>query len=114
MIEYTRHEFSRRTKGWIWGRARGCCEKCGIDVTNRVHHFDHIEPDWISGRDDMNNGQLLCVQCHKDKTKKDKAIIAKSKRIIDKRSGALTSRNIIPGSKRSPWKHKMRGGWERR
>ncbi len=115
MREYTRAEFSRTTKRWIYARANGHCEKCGIDVSTRVHHFDHVDPSWISGNNKLENGALLCVECHKEKTKLDKGIIAKSKRIIDKRSGALTTRYPpMPGTKRSGWKHKMSGRWERR
>ena len=47
----------------------GHCVKCG---TFRISlHRDHIIPRWKGGSDDPVNIQLLCANCHEDKTRED-------------------------------------------
>lgn len=44
------------------------------------------------------------IRGHRDKTKNDVGVIAKAKRLADKRSHAKRSTNPMDGSKRSKWK----------
>lgn len=45
------------------------CEKCGwTDPTGETLEADHIVPIYKGGADDISNKQLLCADCHKDKT----------------------------------------------
>lgn len=47
----------------------GNCEKCG---TWRMSlHRDHIVPRFKGGTDDADNIQLICANCHEDKTRRD-------------------------------------------
>ena len=112
MILMTRRmEFTRATKRQAWRRCNGFCEgvvdvgtdrlrpsygftaqrRCDAPLELGCFHYDHIDPEWFSGCNDLSNCQVLCVPCHREKTADDQTNIAKSKRIRDKRSKALTS-----------------------
>lgn len=47
----------------------GNCIKCGI--WRRSLHRDHIIPKFRGGLDEESNIQLLCANCHEDKTLED-------------------------------------------
>lgn len=47
----------------------GNCVKCGI--WRRSLHRDHIVPKYKGGLDDASNIQMLCANCHEDKTAED-------------------------------------------
>jgi hypothetical protein len=42
------------------------CSRCG--ASRRKLHRDHITPKWQGGADDEDNIQMLCANCHEDKT----------------------------------------------
>ena len=120
-----RREFSAKTRRAAWERANGMCEgmvdmgyavvRCLAPVDTGNFHYDHLDPDWYSKDNELENCAVLCVVCHKAKTKTDVKNIAKSKRIIDKRIKARTPKGRpIPGTKRSGWKRKMNGEVVRR
>lgn len=45
------------------------CENCGwYDPTGRTLEVDHRVPLYRGGADDYANKQLLCSDCHRDKT----------------------------------------------
>lgn len=44
----------------------GNCVKCG--VWRQALHRDHVIPKWKGGSNDPSNRQLLCANCHEDKT----------------------------------------------
>lgn len=114
-----RREFSRATKRAAWERANGRCEgniayqfvdiRCGAPIDIGNFHYDHIDPEWYSKDSELSNCQVLCTACHKAKTARDMANIAKSKRIRDKRIKALVSKRPMPGSRRSHLKKRMDG-----
>lgn len=54
------------------------CEGCGLPA--KRFHFDHRNPDGLTGQPTLENCQLLCEPCHAEKTKQDVANIAKAKR----------------------------------
>ena len=47
----------------------GYCVKCG--TWRRSLHRDHVIPRFEGGSDDLANIQLLCGNCHEDKTAED-------------------------------------------
>lgn len=104
-----RHEFTKATKREAAMRCRGNCEKCGIKLPSGGFHYDHINPDWFSGDNHLDNCQVLCIRCHKEKTStKDQPAIAKTKRILDKERGIRT-KSSFACSKDSKWKQKLNG-----
>jgi hypothetical protein len=122
-----RQEFSSITKRLAWARANGQCEaylklfdgglevRCTAPLDVGNFHYDHIDPDWFSKDNELDNCAVICRRCHELKTKKDRRDIAKSKRILDKRIKARKPRGRpIPGSKRSGWRKKLDGTVERR
>ena len=66
-----RDEFSNKTKDEAATRANGHCEKCGRSFTGTRPAYDHILPCEYGGKPTLANCQLLCIPCHKDKTKDD-------------------------------------------
>lgn len=117
----SRAEFSTKTKLAAWERANGMCEgalfahshcfgeRCNAPLLYGNFHYDHIDPTWTSGRNDLDNCQVLCVPCHKAKTAKDVRDIAKVKRIMSKRVKAKSSRRPMPFGRDSSLKRKIDG-----
>ena len=87
----SRREFTRAVKVEISKRACGngmlpdyLCENCGKPTLGRWE-IDHRDPDAMqidkSRKLTAEDGWLLCIPCHAEKTKSDVAAIAKAKRI---------------------------------
>ena len=93
--------------GQLYGLPDG--KRCEADLGYGVE-FDHADL-WANSRDSsINNCVCVCPRCHRFKTSKhDTPKAAKTVRQQDKHSGVHTSRNPMPGSKRSGWKKKMSG-----
>jgi 5-methylcytosine-specific restriction enzyme A len=104
-----RKEFSTRTKELAWQRADSKCEGCGALLTTGKFHYDHKTPDGLTGANDLSNCAVICLACHKHKTREDVGNIAKAKRRHARDIGANTSRQPLPGGKRSKWKKKLDG-----
>lgn len=65
------------------GRCEGVLEngeRCSADLNLRRYHCDHHNPDGLTGEPIFDNARILCVPCHKAKTKDDVALIAEAKR----------------------------------
>jgi 5-methylcytosine-specific restriction protein A len=105
----SRREFSTRTKALAFQRANGRCEKCGIRLQPGRIAYDHDNPDGLTGSNDLCNCAVLCTPCHREKTRVDLGTIAKAKRRHARDIGARTSRQPLPGGKRSKWKKKLDG-----
>ena len=122
-----RHEFSAATRRAAWARSGGYCEfvyvrrygkdtgrpdrveRCNLTLYPGRFVYDHIDPDWFSGCNDLSNCQVICELCNKVKTRKDAKAIAKSKRIIDKAIHARAVRHALPFGKHSGLKKKIGG-----
>jgi len=104
-----RQEFSRKTRAEAFLRAGGICETKGC--ARKAYHCDHIIPDSIGGKNDLANAQILCRDCHAEKTNRiDIPRAAKTKRQARKHNGTWRlSRNPMPGSRRSRWRRKISG-----
>lgn len=67
-------DFTKRQKRDIYIRDEGICQYCGIiclldvdiDHPHKVN-IDHIIPVEEGGTNDISNGQVLCLSCHKEK-----------------------------------------------
>ena len=125
-----RREFSAVTKRAAWERCRCRCEgmlpdelppfgsigsvRCGAPIDHGNFHYDHIDPDWYSKDNELENCQVLCRPCHIAKTRTDIKHIAKSKRIIDKRIKARKPKGRpMPGTRASGVRKRMDGTVER-
>lgn len=111
-----RAEFSDWIRLRAYESAAGLCQTCGKHVGKGDYHVDHIIPDGIGGKPTIANAQILCNDCHNEKTRKqDVPRIAKTKRQQRKHLGTWrASRRPVPGSKRSRWRRPLRGPAEPR
>lgn len=84
-----RCEFPARIKAAAFHRAKGACEGCRAKLSVGKFHFDHNNPDGLTGEPTLSNCVVLCVPCHREKTTKiDIPTIAKAKRREAKFIGA--------------------------
>lgn len=111
-----RKEFSKSVKVAAFERSKGLCECCTTRLEVGRFQYDHILAAALGGPPTLENCKVLCTNCHGRKTGlEDVPVIAKSNRVRNKHIGAAKrSRNVIPGSKRSPWKRKLDGTTVRR
>lgn len=106
-----RLEFTKATKTAAYERAAGKCECCGhaFGDGERVD-YDHIIPDAMRPDNSLGNCQVLCQNCHLEKTKGDVTQIAKAKRVEKKHRGEFRlPRQIIPGSRASRFRKALSG-----
>jgi 5-methylcytosine-specific restriction enzyme A len=104
-----RKEFTTRTKALAFQRANGRCEECGLRLIPGKIAYDHKTPDGLTGANDLSNCSVICLACHKHKTREDIGRIAKAKRQHTRHIGAAKSRNPLPGGKQSKWRKKLTG-----
>ncbi len=113
-----RREFSKATKARAFLRANGCCEEpgCGVKIMGVTKaEYDHITPCGLGGGNSLENCKVLCVPCHKGKTRIDKGMMAKADRARKRHTGTKKPHGRpIPGSKRSGVRKRMNGDVEKR
>lgn len=103
-----------RVKERIARAAGDCCVRCARKVCGKLRpEFDHATPLILGGHHRESNLQLLCHECHGQKTKLDVKLKAKVARVRKKNLG-FRPPSRFPGSRNSPWKIKIGGGVERR
>ena len=93
----SRREFTKAVSVAIIKRASQndvpYCEECHQQATR--FHIDHIDPDGLqtdkSKKLKPEEGRLLCLPCHAEKTKADVANIAKAKRREAKHLGVKST-----------------------
>lgn len=106
-----RREFPPKVKAQAFLRADGKCEgkTCGARLTVGRVHYDHDLPDNLGGEPTLENCKVLCLECHKEKTKTlDMPRIAKGRRIRKSEIG-IKKRSSFACSKTSRWKKKVTG-----
>ena len=96
------HNFSRKQRAEIALRAAGRCEKCGARLKAGEGQADHVLPVELGGESEVENGEWLCVPCHKAKTADDVRRIRKSDRQRDRYIGAVKPKGSIPRPPRAP------------
>ena len=75
-----RREFSKAVKRDAAARANGKCECCGKRLRFGEYHYDHDLPDFLGGEPTLENCRVLCLDCHRTKTKEiDTPRIVKSR-----------------------------------
>jgi 5-methylcytosine-specific restriction endonuclease McrA len=90
-----RREFSRKIKAAALARAAGKCEKCSAALKPREGEVDHILPDILGGEPVLANAQVLCRQCHAEKSADDLRRTRKADRARDKATGAIRPKQTI-------------------
>lgn len=98
------------------GRCHVCTRRLGSGIK---YQFDHIIALEDGGTDDDSNIAPCCeVPCHRDKTKSDHGKAAKIRDLavshVIPPSRRQKKGKPLPGTKRSGWRHRMDGTWERR
>ena len=92
-----RSEFTKQTKREGWQRCHDSegvprCERCGQPFQGRRPEYDHIKMCELGGDNSLENCEVLCPKCHREKTSmEDMPMIWKSNRIVEKRAGLRRS-----------------------
>lgn len=104
-----------RVKLRIWERAGGICGLTGRKIMpGDAYDFDHIVALANGGEHREANLRPVLRDAHRAKTAEDVAEKARVDRKRKKHLGMREPRAILPGSRRSGWKRKIDGTWERR
>jgi 5-methylcytosine-specific restriction protein A len=120
MIRRAGHEPVRRRMAWPHRRhgnpaareaahprkAEGRCAKCGLEAN--PGQYDHAISLILGGKNAESNIQLLCVPCHKAKTRLDVKLKAKVARVRMRHAG-IRKPSRFPGSRDSKFKKRMDG-----
>lgn len=91
----TRREFPRKVRTAAIERAAGKCQKCGAALKPGEAEVDHILEDALGGEPVLANAQVLCKQCHKEKTADRVRKIRHADRARDKNNGAIRPKQSI-------------------
>jgi 5-methylcytosine-specific restriction protein A len=85
-----------RVKARVYLDAEGRCQHCTrfVDGSALLGQYDHIIPLILGGENRESNLQLLCVPCHKAKTKLDVKLKAKVARVQKRHLGIKKPRTI--------------------
>lgn len=105
-----------RVKDRLRERAGHQCQLCTRPLPpGEPAEFDHIVALINGGENKESNIQVLCRWCHKPKTAADVALKSKVYRVRSRHLGFRQPKGpAILGSKRSGWRRKINGTWERR
>ena len=89
----SRQEFTPKTKLAAWERAGHHCEECSVLIRpGNGPEYDHRVEDYYDGGNSLDNCQVLCIGCHKAKTKQRSPVLAKSRRITKTTANARTKK----------------------
>jgi 5-methylcytosine-specific restriction protein A len=111
----SRKRLSPRVRLTLFLSAAGRCQACGIRIdAGRAWHLDHVIPLSLGGADATSNLQVLCRACHRDKTRRDSAALAKAIRRQVAHRGATARGRPLPCGRRSAWKKTLDGRVVRR
>lgn len=112
----SRREFPAAVKRDAYARCGGRCEGCGGEFgPANGPEYDHRVEDALGGEPTLENCQVLGAKCcHRRKSIERAAPVAKALRLDRKAANIVAKKRELPGSRRSPWKQKIGGGWIRR
>ena len=97
-----RKEFTRKIRTAAIERAAGHCEKCKAVLKKGEAEVDHILPDVLGGEPILANAQVLCQQCHEEKTADDIRRTRKADRQRDKNNGAIKPSSKLSAKDKQP------------
>ncbi len=105
-----RAEFTRTTKLAAWDRADGNCADCGRKIfPGDGPEYDHIVALEHGGSNEPGNCQVLCVWCHKPKTRADMKVTVRGRKARARHAGADKPKRPMPGSRASGLKKRLDG-----
>ncbi|RMC33732.1 HNH endonuclease [Paracoccus alkanivorans] len=106
-----RRTWTAKRKLAVFEAHGGICHICGGKIlVGQSWDLEHVIPLAMGGEDDESNVAPAHSKCHRIKTSKDAAQIAKANRVRARHFGAKPDRRaVIPGSKKSKWKRKLNG-----
>ncbi len=108
----SRANFTRTVKLAAWERSGGRCEDCGRKIfPGDGPEYDHTIADEHGGDNSLGNCQVLCVWCHKPKTRADMKVTVRGRKARARHAGADKPKRPMPGSRASKWKQKVGGEW---
>lgn len=70
--DLSRRDFDEKDKRTTYETQDGKCASCGKECTREQMQADHIKPFIRGGRSIADNCQMLCEDCHLDKTNRQK------------------------------------------
>ena len=102
----TRRYTSQREREELKRRQDNKCACCGEPLRAGRYHIDHFIPvsPVLGGTDTLENKQILCIRCHRQKTRTDVRNIRKVRHLTRERR---PSRTQFPGSRCTPWKRRL-------
>lgn len=111
-----RDEFSKAVKEAALERANGRCEcGCNQPFGQEGIIYAHDLPAALGGKGTLENCKVHRKACElRITTQRDRPMIDKAKRGLEKRLGLRQSRSPMMGSRRSGWRKRMDGTIERR
>ena len=105
-----RRNFTRTTKLAAWKRSDGRCGWCGRKIfPGDGPEYDHIIADEHGGDNSLTNCQVLCINCHKPKTRADMKVTVRGRKARARHAGADKPSRPMPGSRDSKWKKRVDG-----
>lgn len=120
MASDPRH-FSKKTKRLAWHRCAGQCEferpngeRCPMPVGPGNVIYDHVDPWHLSRNSSLENCQVICVRCDREKTfGRDIPLIAEIRRASDFHRGisgpGKGDGDRMPCGRASPQTRSLRG-----
>jgi 5-methylcytosine-specific restriction endonuclease McrA len=94
----------------VFRDAGGICHLCSRKIApGEPWDVEHPKAIGLGGADDKTNWLPAHKDCHAGKSREDIRIMRKADRQMKKAIGVKTSRNPLPGGKRSKWKKRMDG-----
>jgi 5-methylcytosine-specific restriction endonuclease McrA len=105
-----RRRLAARARLALFLKARGRCAACHLAIhAGQTWHVDHVRPLSLGGDDGPDNLQVLCRACHREKTRRDIARMAKAIRQQVRHHRADRPRRPLPCGRSSPWKKTIGG-----
>lgn len=84
----SRSEFPADVRRAAWKRCKGQCEKCTAKLFVGKFQYDHRIPDGLGGLPTLENCQVLCTNCHHEKTvAEDRPVMQKADNVASKHFG---------------------------
>jgi 5-methylcytosine-specific restriction protein A len=115
-MRVTRHRWTAKQRAEIFRDNDGICHLCTRKIApGEVWHVEHPKARGLGGSDKQKDVKPAHEDCHKPKTKADRAIMTKADRQAKAYHGLKAKRSRpMPGSKASGFRKRMDGTVERR